>query len=68
MAIIRKYILVEYDEVLDELIDHVLVVNLISIWRDGDQGWTKTYGQVVRVHHVLIAKVRALLVSVGVGS
>ena len=44
----------EDDEVLDELIDHVLVDDLISVWRDGDQGGTKTDSQVVRVHHVLI--------------
>ena len=54
MAIIGKYVLMEDDEVLDELIDHVLVDDLISVWRDGDQGGTKTDSQVVRVHHVLI--------------
>ena len=54
MAIIGKYVLMEDDEVLDELIDHILVNDLISVWRDGDQRGTKTDCQVVRVHHVLI--------------
>ena len=54
MAIMGEYVLMEDDEVLDELIDHVLVDDLISVWRDGDQRGTKTDSQVVRVHHVLI--------------
>ena len=48
----------EDNEVLDEFIDHILVDDLVPVWWDGDQGWTKTDRQIVRIHHVLITRER----------
>lgn len=42
------------DDVLDELIDIALVLHLVPVLRNGQQGGTKADGQVVRVHHILI--------------
>lgn len=61
MSIIRKYVFMENDEVLDELIDHVLVDDLVPVWRNGDKGWSKANGKIVRVHHILITRKKMLL-------
>ena len=61
MSIIRKYVLMENDEVFDELIDHVLVDDLVPVRRNGDKGWSKADGKIVRVHHVLITRKKMLL-------
>lgn len=51
----RENILVEYDEVLDKLVDKILVLNLVTeIW-NGYQSRAKADGKIVRVHHILVA-------------
>ena len=48
-------VLVKDDEVLDKLVDQILELDLVSLLRNRDQGWAEADGQVVRVHHVLVA-------------
>ena len=49
------------DEVFYELIDHVLVADLVPVWRDGHKCWSKADGKIVRVHHVFITRKKMLL-------
>ena len=61
----------EYNEVLDKLVDKILVLDLtkfkiktvemgcsylVPVCRNGDEGWSEADGNVVRVHHVLITE------------
>ena len=55
-----KDVLVEDDEVLDQLVDKVLVDDLVPVRGDGHQGRAETDGQVVWIHHVLIAEIEKL--------
>ena len=43
------------DDGLDDLVDRGLVGHLVTVRWDGQQGGAETNGQVVGVHHVLIA-------------
>ena len=58
----REDVLVEDDEVLDQLVDEVLVDDLIPVRRDRHQGGAEADGQVVWIHHVLIAELEKLSV------
>jgi len=51
----------EYDEILDKLIDKVLVLNLVTVVWDGDQSWAEANGKIVWVHHVLITVFRKVI-------
>ena len=46
------------DDGLDDLVDRGLVGHLVTVGRDGQQGGAEADGQVVGVHHVLIAVLR----------
>ena len=42
------------DDVLYRLVDVAVVLDLVKVRRDRHQGRPEAYGQVVRVHHVLV--------------
>ncbi len=50
----RENILVEYDEVLDKLVDKILVLNLVTVVRNGYKSRSKADSKIVWVHHVLV--------------
>ena len=54
-SVTGKDVIVENDEVLDEFVDQVLVDDLVPVCGDGHQCWTETDGEVVGIHHVLVA-------------
>ena len=57
----REDVLVEDDEVLDQLVDEVLVDDLVPVRGDRHQGRSEADGQIVRIHHVLIAELEKCL-------
>lgn len=52
---IRENGLVVNDDCLDDLIDMSLAGDLVLALRGGHERGAEAYGQVVRIHHVLIA-------------
>ena len=56
LNVCREDVLVEDDKVLDELVDEVLVLDLVPFLRDWNERGPEADGQVVGVHHVLVAE------------
>ena len=57
-SIIGEDLLLVNDDGLDDLVDGGLVGHLVAVGRDGQQGGAEADGQVVGVHHVLVAVLR----------
>lgn len=56
--VFREDFLAKCDDVLDKLVNLILILDLILVFRNGHQSWTKADSQVVRIHHVLVREFR----------
>jgi hypothetical protein len=63
LPVVRENVLVEDDKVLDELVDEVLELDLVPVCGDRDQCGSEADGQVVGVHHVLVAATELQVLS-----
>lgn len=51
-------LLAERDDILDKLVNLILILDLILVFRNGNQGRAEADSQVVRIHHVLVREFR----------